>query len=144
MPKRIQKNARFGPKELLGDFAVDFVAKWPHEGPDAETRKAVALPLVRLALYPQEMTDAETATWFPRFYAEHPRFAVETLAAIQAKARQLSPAEHYLRSFGHLAEARPVSDKDRARKVEKLTGSRVSVRSFETARGKIQELDSQK
>lgn len=147
MPRKVEKPAEFGPRALLGAAAECFIEKFEipagvlATGESEAERRAVyrgaAMPLVRLVLWPHEMSDPETATWFPRFYAAHPDFTVAFLSAMRAKARGLTPAEHYLRSFEHLAEPANVDDGTRARKIEKMTGQRVAVRSLETARGKI-------
>jgi len=147
MPRKVEKPAEFGPRALLGAAAEGFIEKFEipsgvlASGESEAERRAVyrgaAMQLVRLVLWPHEMSDPETATWFPRFYAAHPDFTAAFLSAMRAKARGLTPAEHYLRSFEHLAEPVDVDDGTRARKIEKMTGQRVAVRSFETARGKI-------
>jgi hypothetical protein len=146
MPRRVKKPVEFGPRPLLGEAAARFVdkfeipagvlAKGETEAQRRADYHAAAMPLVRLVLWPHEMGDPDTATWFPRFYAAHPDFTAAFLAAMRAKARGLTPAEHYLRSFAHLAEGREIDDGTRARKVEKMTGQRVTVESFGTARAK--------
>lgn len=150
MPRNPKPVLEFGPRPLLGKQADSYLKKC--DAPEAlrAEYRAAAMPLVRLVLWPQELADAETAAWFPRFYAKHPLFTLRFMAAMREEAERLTPAEHYLRSFDHLSTMRIVrltkgritldetrTEKEHAQTVEKMTGRPVTARSFETARSKI-------
>jgi len=106
MPKKKSKFrvTEFGLVPLMKADIAAFFGECTDDPKLIKIWKGASHALLRLALLPHEMKDADTATWFPSFYAEHPQFVLAFMLTMQKKYLAKSKAEKMLRSFDGLAQ----------------------------------------
>lgn len=98
------QNKVFGPLALLEDDAKAFRRK--HPAPPEVLKlygSKIDDKLLRLVVHPEELTDADAATWFPQLTAEFPDFVFSFMDAMRRKLKSKSKAEKLLHTFGAMA-----------------------------------------
>ena len=106
MPKKKSKYrvTEFGLVPLMKADIAAFFGECTDDPKLIKIWKGNSHALLRLALLPHEMKDADTATWFPSLYAEYPQFVLAFMLTMQKKYLAKSKAEKMLRSFDGLAQ----------------------------------------
>ena len=106
MPKKKSKYrvTEFGLVPLMKADIAAFFGECTDDPKLIKIWKGNSHALLRLALLPHEMKDADTATWFPSLYAEYPQFVLAFMLTMQKKYLAKSEAEKMLRSFDGLAQ----------------------------------------
>ena len=128
--------SEFGQVPLMREDLEEFFRMRPDLPADC---RACSHALLRLALYPQEMTDPDTASWFPAFYAKHPGFCLEFLREMRVQFERKSAGEKWLRSFDALAHQKEKDPAIVARLAK--AGVPIAPNQFRTAREKLRKRD---
>ena len=136
MPKKKSKIrvTEFGLVPLMKADIAAFFEECTDDPKLIEIWKGNSHALLRLALLPHEMKDADTATWFPSFYALYPQFVLAFMLTMQKKYLAKSEAEKMLRSFDGLAQQ---NQKDAAL----AFAHNIPQDQLRTARAKIKKTD---
>ena len=96
MPKKKSKIrvTEFGLVPLMKADIAAFFGECTDDPKLIEIWKGNSHALLRLALLPHEMKDADTATWFPSLYAEYPQFVLAFMLTMQKKYLAKSKAHN--------------------------------------------------